>query len=131
MGDHALPRHSIHICVDKGQFNQIISNLVINANQAMGERGRLVVRAKRVRNDLPDSVSAEAVGFLCIEIEDSGPGIPSELREKVLQPHFTTKESGTGLGLPTACSIVKQYGGSIEFKSRPGDGTTFFIYLPI
>jgi two-component system, NtrC family, sensor kinase len=105
-----------------GELNQVWTNLVVNAIDAMGGRGRLIVAARRG----PDG---EAV----VEITDSGPGIPPEDQERLFEPHFTTKngrvEFGLGLGLMVSRRIVDRHGGTIAVDSTPGH-TAFTVTLP-
>ncbi len=126
------------IRADKSQIETAIINLVTNARDAMlshRDGGRLTIRTSRSTGR-----EAQAKGFdyvedgdyLLIEVEDTGGGIPKELREKIFHPFFTTKEkgSGTGLGLATVFGIIKQSGGYIEPVSVMGKGTNFHVYLP-
>ncbi len=112
--------------VDSGQIAQVISNLVINADQAMPEGGALRIRAENVTED------TEGAGerYVVIEIADQGVGIPAGHLARIFEPYFTTKQKGSGLGLAVAYSVVKQHGGYIEAESRLGEGTTFRLYLP-
>jgi signal transduction histidine kinase len=66
-----------------------------------------------------------------LEVEDNGGGIPEEVRTRLLEPFFSTKEQGTGLGLPIAARIVAQHGGELEFESQPGHGAIFRVLLPL
>ncbi|HEU4741362.1 MAG TPA: ATP-binding protein [Meiothermus sp.] len=113
--DPALPKISAY----GSELNQLWTNLIDNALDAMGGSGTLRVRAVR-----------EGEGVL-VEIRDSGPGIPPELRAKIFDPFFTTKEvgRGTGLGLETVRRIVEHHKGSIQVESQPGD-TRFQVRLP-
>jgi two-component system cell cycle sensor histidine kinase/response regulator CckA len=126
------------IRADKSQIETAIINLVTNARDAMlshRDGGRLTIRTSRSTGR-----EAQAKGFdyvedgdyLLIEVEDTGGGIPKDLREKIFHPFFTTKEkgSGTGLGLATVFGIIKQSGGYIEPVSVMGKGTNFHVYLP-
>lgn len=112
--------------VDEGQISQVINNLVINASQAMPNGGTIKVRA---RNFI---IESEAQDRKCVEIsiEDEGMGIPEKYLTKIFDPYFTTKPTGTGLGLATSYSIIKKHNGQIKVDSKPGKGTTFYIYLP-
>ncbi len=107
---------------DPGQLDQLLMNLVVNARDAMSEGGRLVLRS---RDDGTNVV---------VEVEDNGPGISRDIRERVFEPYFTTKTNGpvkgTGLGLATVYGIVKGHGGAIEIVDTPGGGTTMRITLP-
>lgn len=100
------------------RLKQALLNLCLNAVQAMGEGGRLTVRAR----PWGPGVS--------IEVEDTGPGIPEENRREIFDFHFTTKEGGSGLGLPITRMIVEAAGGSVELDSEPGRGTKFRLRLP-
>ncbi|MCU0732089.1 MAG: response regulator [Hyphomonas sp.] len=126
------------IRADKGQIETAIINLVTNARDAMlahRDGGKLTIRTSRSTGR-----DARAKGFdyvedgdyLLIEVEDTGGGIPKELKDKIFHPFFTTKEkgSGTGLGLATVFGIIKQSGGYIEPISVMGKGTNFHVYLP-
>ena len=103
-----------------GELNQVWTNLLDNAADAVGEGGLIVVRTL----DGGDAV--------CVEIVDNGPGIPPEVQNRIFDPFFTTKEvgSGTGLGLDIARRIVEQHGGSIRVDSGPGE-TRFVVRLPV
>lgn len=103
-----------------GQVNQVLMNLLVNAAEAMLAGGRIWVRTR------PDG------RFAVLEVEDTGPGIPSEARDKIFNPFFTTKTKGsTGLGLSISYSIVKEHGGDITVSSEPGKGARFTIRLPL
>jgi len=111
------------VAADKGQLSQVISNLVINAQQAMGsDGGQLIVRTRN-----------SAASGVIIVVEDNGPGIPEDIRGKIFEPFFTTKPAGqgTGLGLSVTYGIVKDHGGDIEIEDAPGGGTRFVVSLPV
>jgi len=115
-----------NVFADGHQVQQVLLNLVINAEQAMlsaNGRGTLVVRTWH-------DADQESV---VLEINDDGPGIPDELQPKIFDPFFTTKEvgQGTGLGLTVAYAIVQEHGGRIRLESRPGAGASFYVELPI
>ena len=110
-----------HIMIDQEQIGQVISNLILNAFQAMPEGGSLEVITRK----LP----AEA--FVEIVIKDSGRGIPIEEREKIFEPFYTTKDKGTGLGLAISQRIIENHKGFIELESELNVGTSFIIKLPI
>ncbi len=113
----------IHVDIDRRHIAQVLSNLIINAVDAMSGRGRVEFRTELVKKR--DS------RYCRLSIKDSGKGIPEEERRQVFTPYFTTKESGTGLGLPIVERIVNDHGGSVWFDSAVGAGTTFYIDLPI
>jgi signal transduction histidine kinase/ActR/RegA family two-component response regulator len=123
------------VLVDRGQFEQVILNMVINARDAMPAGGHLTleVRDHDVTAAGPVREGSPPPGrYTLVRVEDSGAGIPAEILDRVFEPFFTTKGpgKGTGLGLSTAYGIVKQSGGFIEVTSVEGAGTTFRIYLP-
>jgi CheY-like chemotaxis protein len=114
------------VFADGHQVQQVLLNLVINAEQAMlsaSGRGVIVVRTWH-------DADQECV---VLEINDDGPGIPDDLQPKIFDPFFTTKEvgKGTGLGLTVAYAIVQEHGGRIRLESRPNAGASFFVELPI
>jgi nitrogen fixation/metabolism regulation signal transduction histidine kinase len=113
----------VRIKMDPKHINQVLSNLIINAVDSMNRRGTIEIRS--------DSVKKRESRFCRLSIQDNGKGIPAANREKVFTPYFTTKESGTGLGLPIVERIINDHGGSIWFNSAEGAGTTFFIDFPL
>ena len=117
--------------VDAGQFSQIINNLVMNASQAMPDGGKLTIKAENVilsPAELPAGISNDH--FIKITMIDQGVGISPEHLGKIFDPYFTTKRTGSGLGLATVFSIIKNHSGLIKVKSEPDAGTTFIICLP-
>ena len=116
--------------VDRGQFNQVVSNLVINAQQATPEGGLLCVRASNLAGGPGNGAGADGRPHVRIDFEDNGVGIPHDIRGRVFDPYFTTKPGGSGLGLATAFAICRKHGGTLTLESRPGSGTTFSIFLP-
>jgi signal transduction histidine kinase/ActR/RegA family two-component response regulator len=115
---------------DKGQMNQVISNLIINAGQAMPKGGNIKVWAENINVVEKDQIPLQQGRYVKITIEDHGTGISQVYLQKIFDPYFTTKKNGSGLGLATAYSIIKQHGGYITVESEIGVGTTFHIYLP-
>ena len=114
------------VFADGHQLQQVLLNLVINAEQAMltvNGRGTLVVRSWHDANQ-------ESV---ILEINDDGPGIPDEVQPKIFDPFFTTKEvgKGTGLGLTVAYAIIQEHGGRIRLESHPNAGASFYVELPV
>jgi PAS domain S-box-containing protein len=123
------------IRADRGQMEQVIVNLAVNARDAMPRGGRLAIVLRDVAVDAV--AGAEAGGlrpgrYARVEVTDNGVGMDTETLERVFEPFFSTKETGkgTGLGLATVYGIVKQSGGHIVAESAPGAGTTFRLWLP-
>ncbi len=128
-------RNLAHVLVDRGQFDQVIINLAVNARDAMPGGGTLAVRTGMVEVAAPTQRGHELVApgrYVAIEIADTGSGIPKENLSRIFEPFFSTKEvgAGTGLGLSTVYGIVHQTGGYIFVESAVGEGSTFTIYLP-
>ena len=107
---------------DLHKLQQVFLNLIINAEQAIGDYGTITVRARETDN-----------GYIRTDISDTGPGISQEYLDQIFDPFFTTKEAGkgTGLGLAIVYGIIKKHGGYIEVASKLGEGTTFSVYLPL
>jgi two-component system cell cycle sensor histidine kinase/response regulator CckA len=121
--------------VDVSQFEQVIVNLAVNARDAMPEGGMLSVRTANVSSAEAERLANKgmpAADCVMIEVRDTGTGIPADIREKIFEPFFSTKEvgKGTGLGLSTVYGIIKQTGGFIYVDSEQGKGTSFRIFLP-
>jgi len=118
--------------VDEGQVGQAISNLIINAQQAMPQGGTIRIHGENIAVGTGGVYGPplQSGRYVKISVEDRGVGIPEEHISKVFDPYFTTKQKGSGLGLAIAYSIVKSHGGYISVKSEAGVGTTFYVYLP-
>jgi PAS domain S-box-containing protein len=117
--------------IDVTQINQVIHNLVINANQAMPEGGTITISTYNLKIAGPrEHPPLEPGRYVVISVRDEGVGIHEELRDKIFDPYFTTKEKGSGLGLSTSYSVMKNHGGHIEVFSQPGKGTEFRLFLP-
>jgi len=109
---------------DPEQMKEVLVNLIVNACEAMIKGGSIVVTE--------DVLSDPVLGMVAVvRVGDTGPGIPASIKEKVLQPFFTTKEEGTGLGLSIAARIVNDHHGRLNVESEEGAGTTFSITLPV
>ncbi len=116
--------------IDEGQFNQVINNIVINAVQAMPHGGTLTVQASNITLLETTSLPIPKGRYVKISIKDQGQGIPEAILHKIFDPYFTTKPNGTGLGLATTYSIIKNHDGYITVDSEVSKGTTFHIFLP-
>lgn len=105
--------------IDPAQMNQVFQNLIINAVQAMPEGGHLAITLKEVE------------GELRVQFSDSGPGVADEIKNKIFDPYFSTKEFGTGLGLATAYSVARKHGGELALVSSGLGGASFLLSLPL
>jgi PAS domain S-box-containing protein len=127
-----FPPESLHAVADSSQLTQVLMNLVSNARDAMPKGGTLTVRARRPSAGATFSfaVVPHPERFIHISVADTGEGIPAEMLQQIFEPLFTSKPSGTGLGLAVAHQVVSRHGGQIYVESAPGSGTTFHIFLP-
>jgi two-component system, cell cycle sensor histidine kinase and response regulator CckA len=121
---------------DPGQLEQVIVNLAVNARDAMPRGGSLTIQTYAVSIAEVRKLGSDILpiaDYTALSVSDTGSGIPPEVLSKIFEPFFTTKEvgKGTGLGLSTVYGIVKQSGGFIFADSKPGEGTSFVIYLPV
>jgi PAS domain S-box-containing protein len=112
------------------KVGQVISNLVINAIEAMPKGGSLTIRARNQLISSKDELSLKAGRYVRIEVEDTGTGIPADRLRVIFEPYYSTKERGSGLGLAIVQAIILKHGGSISVRSKEGVGTTFVILLP-
>lgn len=115
---------------DSGQISQVINNIVINANQAMPEGGVIQIRAENKELREGHSLPLKPGSYIMITIKDQGTGIAEKHLSKIFDPYFSTKQTGSGLGLATAYSVIRNHAGHISVNSKQGFGTTFYIYLP-
>ncbi len=121
------------IQADRGQLEQVILNVAVNARDAMPNGGRLTLETANVR--VTEEFEREQVAlppgqYVTLCISDTGFGMDAQIQSRVFEPFFTTKDDGTGLGLSTSYGIIKQSGGEIWVDSKLGDGASFWIYLP-
>ena len=129
------PEHPCPVFADAGALTQVITNLAVNARDAMPRGGRLELGCRIVAvTATPSPAGREIPGgdFVRLHVVDNGCGMPEEIRSRVFDPFFTTKEKdkGTGLGLSVSLGIVEQHGGWIEVFSEVGRGTEFRVFLP-
>ncbi len=106
---------------DKDQLLRSFNNLLKNAIEATESKDRGIIRIKIINNQK----------FAFVEVEDNGKGIDTELQDKIFVPNFTTKSSGTGLGLAFVKQAIENAGGTIHFNSEPNAGTTFYLSFPL
>ncbi len=123
------------INADKGQMEQVIINLAVNARDAMPGVGQLVIETNKLDIDLyvaRNYINLEPGNYIVLSVSDSGIGMDKTTLSHIFEPFYTTKEQGkgTGLGLSTVFGIIKQCGGDIRVYSEPGQGSTFKIFLP-
>ncbi|HYW29921.1 MAG TPA: ATP-binding protein, partial [Gemmatimonas sp.] len=120
---------------DPTQLHQVLLNLCVNARDAMPAGGDLTIRVEHALVDdvyAAQNPDARPGDYAVIRVSDTGSGIRAEVRDRIFEPFFSTKEvgQGTGLGLSTTMAIVRSHGGFISLFSEPGMGTTFLVYLP-
>ncbi|MDJ0991873.1 MAG: PAS domain-containing protein [Desulfobacterales bacterium] len=127
--------HTLVVAADRGQIEQVLLNMYVNAWQAMPNRGELHLETQPVEmNTIQSRAHQIKPGrYGRIAIRDTGVGMDASTRQQIFDPFFTTKEKGrgTGLGLASAYGIVKNHGGAITVESEPGQGTVFTIFLPL
>jgi two-component system, cell cycle sensor histidine kinase and response regulator CckA len=125
-----LDEHLALIEANANQLSQVITNIILNARQAMADSGNLTIYASNRR------IESEHIGdlpqgeYVVIEFRNSGPGIPNEVLPRIFDPFFSTKPQGSGLGLATSYSIIKNHGGHIQATSPAEGGAVFEIWLP-
>jgi len=124
------------VLAERGQIEQVLLNLVLNARDAMPDGGRITIETGRVALDAERARTAapfRAGTFAVLRVRDTGHGMDAATQARVFEPFFTTKDRGrgTGLGLATAYGIAQQSGGSIHVRSAPGQGAVFELFLPL
>jgi signal transduction histidine kinase len=129
-----LERTDASACVagDADRLQQVLINLLLNAVQAMPEGGSLVVETNRVRRTRPGLEGGAEQDFVMLAVADTGIGIPADIKDRIFDPFYTTRESqgGTGLGLAVVSGIVKEHDGWIDVEDASPTGTAFRVYLP-
>lgn len=118
-----MPSNDLSVMCDPEKIEIVITNLLLNATQAMNNHGNIYLRIKETKD--------QDKAFATMEVEDTGPGIPKSLMPKLFDPLFTTRQIGTGLGLVSCKNIIEKHGGSISVMSEINKGTTFTIRIPM
>jgi two-component system NtrC family sensor kinase len=120
------------ILVDSGQLQQVVTNLVVNAIQAMPSGGTVTLALQTKHVQPPPGIGGPAAEYLCLSVTDVGEGIASDALSHIFEPFFTTKDvgEGTGLGLAVSHGIISDHGGWIAVESEPKEGATFNVFLP-
>jgi signal transduction histidine kinase len=115
---------------DAEQLEQVLTNLIMNALQALRGPGLVTLRVDAKRTRGPGEATAD--DYVAIQVQDDGPGMPPQVVARVFEPFFTTKAigEGTGLGLSVAYGIIEEHGGFLSVESSPGQGSCFSVYLP-
>jgi two-component system cell cycle sensor histidine kinase/response regulator CckA len=128
--EYSVPEDLWDVEIDEGQISQVVQNLVINAVQAMPEGGVVLIQVENVAPEGNERIPLKEERYIRITVKDQGLGIPRHHLDKIFDPFFTTKQKGSGLGLSTAYSIIKNHNGLITVDSELGKSTAFYIYLP-
>ncbi len=128
--DYECPSNLWSVDVDAAQISQVIQNLIINAEQAMPDGKRILIRLENKELKKPIFPNMQPGKFVEVRIIDKGIGISDEHLSKIFDPYFTTKQKGSGLGLATSYSIIIRHGGHINITSQMGKGTEVLIYIP-
>ncbi len=118
------------VLVDKSQVSQVIQNLIINAKEAMKVPGKIIIKGKNIALSEENRFALDPGRYISISIQDTGPGIPSEILPKIFDLYFSTKNEGNGLGLSLSLSIIKRHGGTIVADSKIDEGANFTFFLP-
>ena len=133
-----LPADLPAVCLNREMFKLALLNLLFNAQQAMPHGGVLTVQANLETSlaphrpqDVPGEPEQDPLDTVCLTIIDTGIGMPPEVTARVFRPFFSTRQGGTGLGLPTTRKIIEAHDGTIEVQSAVGRGTRFAIRLPV
>lgn len=127
-----LRRSGARVNVDPAQFEAALLNLVVNARDAVGEKGRVAVQTAICKVKAGEVVDLKPGDYVCVTVTDNGQGIPADVLDRVFEPFFTTKPvgKGTGLGLSQVYGFTRQSGGGARIRSTPGKGAEIRLYLP-
>lgn len=126
----SIPEDLWPVEADSGQIRQVIENLVINADQAMPNGGIIAVECENLTNGPDEMAPLKNLKCIRISISDQGSGISPDVKEKIFDPYFSTKQGKSGLGLATSYSIISKHGGLLAVDTEGKEGTVFSIYLP-
>ncbi len=116
--------------IDSGQISQVVNNLITNARQAMADAGIIKVKIENLLIAPEEYPDLQPGYYVKVSVQDQGGGIDPEILPRIFEPYFTSKETGSGLGLATSYSIIGNHEGRIEVDSQPGFGATFTFFLP-
>ncbi len=116
---------------DRSGLERVLTNLVVNARDAMEPRGLIELSVDKIRLDESSAPGGEAGDYASISVRDDGCGIPESLMEQIFEPYFTTKADGNGIGLAASRRNVRSWGGDITVSSEPGKGATVTVVLPL
>jgi two-component system NtrC family sensor kinase len=128
-----LDRNLPPVWVDADLIKQVVMNMLVNAQQAIEEKGDITIRSRRVPEAMSAGPGTKPVAMVELAIIDTGCGIPEQNLKRIFDPFFTSKElgKGTGLGLSVSHGIVSAHGGTIKVESKVGEGSTFRVFLPV
>jgi CheY-like chemotaxis protein len=128
--DICVARDLWHVDADEGQLGQVFNNLIINACQAMPSGGTVTVAAENVHIEKAAGLLLPDGRYVKVSVRDEGTGIMEEHLQRIFDPYFTTKQSGSGLGLAVTFSVIKNHQGHIAVHSKLGEGAVFTVHLP-
>ncbi len=128
--EYDIPEDLWMVDIDTGQISQVIQNIILNACHAMPVGGVIDVSCENISDTKTKPVFLSESKYVKITIADTGCGIPEKYIDKIFDPYFTTKQTGSGLGLATCHSIIGKHNGNISVQSEAGNGAAFIIYLP-
>jgi two-component system, cell cycle sensor histidine kinase and response regulator CckA len=126
----SFPDDLYNVEVDPGQMHQVFTNLLINADQAMPLGGQIHIEARNFTTRKKFAPALLPGNYVMVTIADQGTGMAANQLDKIFDPYYSTKQKGSGLGLATVYSIIKQHGGLIICDSKLGQGAVFSVYLP-
>ena len=129
-----LAHDACRIMASQGHVEQVILNLVANACEAMDTGCTVAIETKRIKANAQtwrSGLKIPAGDYIELTVRDAGSGIDPQIVEQIFDPYFTTKKTGTGLGLATVHSIIEECKGALDVRSVPGEGTTFAVYWPV